>query len=64
MTNRTPDIIRLRQLARQLRIPVVWLKKEAEDGRLPHLKVGRQLLFNMRAVERALAERAAQEGKR
>lgn len=50
-----------RDLARQLGVPVPWLKTEARAGRLPCLKVGRRFLFNPAAVELALADRAAGE---
>jgi hypothetical protein len=46
-------------LAALLRIPAPWLRGEALAGRIPCLRIGRRLLFNPEAVERALAERAA-----
>jgi hypothetical protein len=59
MTN-TP-LFNLHALARTLGLSAAWLKAEANAGRIPCLKVGRRLLFNPVAVERALAERAAGE---
>lgn len=53
------DLIRLRKLASQVRLPPAWLKGEALAGRLPCLRVGRTFLFSLSAVEKALAERAA-----
>ncbi len=38
-----------------------WLRGEAEAGRIPCFKVGRRLLFDADAVERALLERAGQK---
>lgn len=46
-------------LARRFGLPASWFREEAEAGRLPCLKVGRRLFFNLVAVEQALAERAA-----
>jgi hypothetical protein len=46
-------------LARQLRLDRGWLRREALAGRLPHLKAGRKLLFELGAVKKTLAERAA-----
>ncbi|MHC4365194.1 MAG: DNA-binding protein [Planctomycetota bacterium] len=46
-------------LARELHLPVSWLKDEALAGRIPCLKIGRRLRFNKKAVENALAELAA-----
>jgi hypothetical protein len=45
-------------MARQLRVPVRWLRAEAEAGRIPHIKAERVLLFDPDAVERVLVERA------
>lgn len=45
-------------MARLLRVPVKWLRQEAEAGRVPCLKAGNALLFDPEAVERVLLERA------
>lgn len=50
--------ISITELARATGLPLAWLKVEAKAGRIPRLLVGRRLLFNPEAVERALAERA------
>jgi len=42
-----------------LGISADWLKTEADAGRIPCLKVGRKRLFNVKAVQEKLAERAA-----
>jgi hypothetical protein len=49
-------------MARRLRVPTLWLRAEAEAGRLPCLKAGRVLLFDPETVERVLVERARQGG--
>ena len=54
-------LVTLQQLARSLRVSARWLREEADAGRLPHVKAGRQRLFNAKAVMRRLAERAAGE---
>jgi hypothetical protein len=46
-------------LSIRLRLPRKWLRAEALASRIPCLKIGRKLLFNPGAVEKALAERAA-----
>lgn len=51
-------VLPLRAAARSEGLPVRWLRIEA--GRLPHLKVGKDLLFNMDALAAELARRAAQ----
>jgi hypothetical protein len=46
-------------LAARVRLPAAWLRQEALAGRIPCLRVGRRLLFNVEAVKAALYERAA-----
>jgi excisionase family DNA binding protein len=49
--------------AARLGVPVTWLRAEAEAGRLPHIRIGKRLLFNPSAVERSLSDRASESGK-
>ena len=53
------DLITLHRLAVQLRLSRDWLRGEALAGRLPCLRVGRKLLFNLSTVKWILAERVA-----
>lgn len=46
-------------MARRLRVPVAWLRGEAEAGRVPHIQAGKVFLFNPDAVEAELVERAS-----
>ena len=62
LTDHQPLIVRAATLARRLRVPTTWLEAEAAAGRLPHLRAGRQVLFEPATVERILAERARTEG--
>jgi hypothetical protein len=50
------------RLSQAIELPARWLRKEALANRLPHLRVGRKVLFNIEAVRAALAARAAGEG--
>ena len=52
----------LSHLARRLRVPVRWLRAEAEAGRLPAVHAERQFLFDAETVERLLLERATSLG--
>ena len=52
----------LNQLARRTSLPAAWLKKEAEAGNLPCLRVGRRFLFSPEAVNTALLARASSKG--
>ncbi|MCH8037107.1 MAG: hypothetical protein IIC53_08280 [Proteobacteria bacterium] len=54
------DLLSLSRMARRLGVTQQWLRDEAEADRVPHLKAGTRFLFNADAVERVLAERAAQ----
>ena len=54
------NLVGLHQLARELRLPVTWLKQQSDRGQLPCLRVGKRRLFNLAAVRKVLAERAAQ----
>lgn len=45
-------------MARRLRVPVQWLRAEAEAGRIPHLRAGKAFLFDPATVEQVLIERA------
>src|SRR5262249_9936601 len=53
------ELFNLNRLATYFRLPRDWLKAEAIAGRIPCLKIGRKFFFNVKAVEAALAERAA-----
>ncbi len=53
----------LSQLARRLRVPVRWLRAEAEAGRLPAVRAEKQFLFDAETVERLLLERATGDGR-
>lgn len=58
--------ITLIALHRATGLPEAWLRREALAGRIPHLRVGRRLMFNLDAVrasiEGLLTERAKREG--
>jgi hypothetical protein len=43
--------VNLTGLSARLRLPREWLRQEALAGRIPCLRVGRRLLFNVEAVD-------------
>jgi len=49
--------LRLGELARATRLPAAWLRREADAGRLPCIRAGRQRMFDLAAVLKALADR-------
>ena len=54
------ELLPLNIVARRLRLPVHWLKAEAEAGRIPCLRANNRYLCDVSAVETALLERARQ----
>jgi hypothetical protein len=56
----TTRLFLLNVVARRLRVPVRWLRAEAEAGRIPALRVEQQFLCDLEAVEAALLARARQ----
>ncbi len=61
MTSEKNNLANLTELANRLRLPAQWLQNEADEGRIPCLRIGRKYRFNVDAVKAALAERAAGE---
>lgn len=53
-------LVDLHELAELLELPRRWLKIEAEEGRIPSLKVNREYMFNAIAVRDALFKRASE----
>ena len=61
MTEIAERLVNVHGLAERLGLPASWLEQEAERGRIPVLRVGRHLRFDVRAVEATLIERARQQ---
>jgi hypothetical protein len=57
-------LIGLHELSERTGIPVAWLRREADAGRIPHLLAGRRRLFDLAVVMKALAERQGREVRR
>lgn len=54
----TSRLLPLNVIARRLRVPVRWLRSEAEAGRIPSLRADNQYLCEFEAVEAVLLQRA------
>jgi hypothetical protein len=52
----------LQQAALRLGVPAAWLRAEAKADRIPALRAGRRLLFNIPLVQRSLLARAQRQG--
>ena len=56
--NGDPDLIDAPELAARLDLPAAWVRRQAREGRLPSLRFGRRVFFNLPAVIEALREHA------
>lgn len=63
MAKTEPSYIAIGQMAHQLGVPEAWLKREADAGRLPCLRVGRRRMFAPDAVRAELDGRARVESQ-
>jgi hypothetical protein len=54
-------LLPLNVIARRLRVPVRWLRAEAQAGRIPTLRADNKYLCDFEAVESALLQRARGE---
>jgi len=63
MNNEKQNLLPLGAMARRVHVPSKWLRREAEAGRIPHLKADQQLLFNPEIVEPLLVDRASSGGQ-
>ena len=55
------ELLPLHSAARRLGVTSKWLKREADEGRVPSLKADSRYLFDLDAVTSALSKRAAGE---
>ena len=56
----TPQLMPLAATARRFGVSANWLRREAEQGRLPHVRADRTMLFAVEVVHRILLERASE----
>lgn len=63
MASTEPRYIPIGQTAHRLGVPTAWLKREADAGRLPCLRVGRRRMFAPDAVRAELDRRARDESQ-
>ena len=55
-------LLSLSELAERTGLPLAWLRREADEGRLPCLRVGKRRMFDPERVRRDLARRQTREG--
>ena len=51
-------LVSLPELSDRTGLPLAWLKREAEVGRIPSIKAGRRNYFDVPAVLAVIAERS------
>jgi excisionase family DNA binding protein len=59
-------LVPMATLCETLNLPLKWVRRETSAGRLPAIRVGQRILFNVEAVRDFLRDRAArknQDGK-
>lgn len=61
LASMSTQYIKLKELARSTRLPAAWLRREADEGRLPCIKAGRIRMFDPEAVKAALSIRQQSE---
>ena len=49
------------EAAHKLGVPIAWLRHEARAQRVPMLRAGRRMLFDVHAVAKALEQRAGRQ---
>jgi len=59
MKKPTDKLVPVQRAANLLHVPSNWLRAEAEQGRIPHLRAGARILVDVDAIERLLVRRAA-----
>jgi len=58
MTPSAKRLLHLPAMARRLGVPMSWLRREADSGRLPCVRAGSRRLFDCALIEQLLLERA------
>lgn len=63
MNNRVNvKFVPIRQAAVALGVPLAWLKREVESGRIPAVRAGQRWLVHVEQAQRVLTERAVDGG--
>ena len=60
----TPTLLSLHELGKITRLPVSWIRREADAGKLPCIRAGRRRVFDLEQVLLVLADRAKIEAVR
>ncbi len=53
-------LVNVKLLAEMYSLPIPWIYRKAEQGKLPHIKAGKYLLFDPEEVLLVLRERGAE----
>lgn len=55
-------LLPLMAAAQRFGVPAKWLKNEAEAERIPHLRAGNRILFDLQTLAACLKQRATKNG--
>jgi hypothetical protein len=55
-------LLSLNHLSERTGLPAAWLKREADAGRIPCLRVGKKRMFDLATVLKTLSEMQAKGG--
>lgn len=57
-------LVRVKTLSDIIGLPVSWIYRKTEEGKLPHVRAGKYLLFDVREILMTLRERGAELAKK
>jgi excisionase family DNA binding protein len=57
----TARLLTARELAHHLNLPESWIRDQQRSGRIPSIRAGKYVRFNLTEVQRALAQNRAGE---
>jgi excisionase family DNA binding protein len=56
-------LVTMPTLCEQLALPLKWVRREVSAGRLPAIRIGRRVCFNISAVKEYLRDRASRRNQ-
>jgi excisionase family DNA binding protein len=56
-------LVTMPSLCQKLDLPVKWVRRETTAGRLPAIRIGRRICFNVEAIKEFLRDRASRKNQ-
>jgi excisionase family DNA binding protein len=57
-------LVTMPTLCSSLKLPLKWVRRETVAGRLPAIRVGKRVLFNVQAIQEFLRDQAAPKNQK